>query len=487
MPDNDPSVEFVKRYGPVLLIVSVFFGLTVWLQNRPPGAEVVKPRKENLAEILTVSGQVHGVEESQLAPEVTGTVAGLLVQEGEPVKAGQVVARLDASRLEAQLSQAQQRVAVAAAQLEVASRPPLESEFQEVRSEVEKSEKVALANLASAQQRLLEAQRGPRTEQVKKAQAELVRLDADTEQKIRDQKRQKELFERGAISRQSYELSSTQLEQARAAEKQAEQQYLELKRGTRPEDVAQAEEAVRAAQAEVQAAGQTGAARLKQLEDRPRPEDIRLAQAQLEEARAAEEVAREQRELATLKAPYDGVVGRRLLRAGDPTGPNAPILTFSSQPALEVRVEIDESERSRVEPGMRAEVKAAGYPESFQASVRDFAAEIDSLKGTLEVRLQPDQVPGWLLPGQTVDVNIFVSPEGEKLLVPLTSVKLDGEGSKALVVVKGKIEERAIKVSSPSLKGYLVLEGLSPDDLVVQYPQGFRQGQRVRTEQGSFP
>lgn len=461
--------------------------VAVWVQNRPPSAEVVHPHRESLAELLTVSGQVHGVEESQLAPEVSGTVEKILVAEGEPVTAGQVVARLDTSRLQAQVNQAGERVRVAAAQLEVASRPPLPSEFQEVRSEVEKAEKVARANLESARQKLLEAQRGPREEQLLRAEAELNRLAAETKQRARDRQREEELYQKGAISKQAYEQSATLFEQAQAAERQAAQQFLELKRGTREEELAQAREAALAAEAEFQAAGETGAARLQQLEDKPRPEDVRLARAQLEEARSGLKVAEQQLDQATVTAPYDGVVGRRLLRAGDPAGPSAPIFTFSSRPSLEIRVEIDESERSRVEPGMKASVKAAGYPEPFQATVRDAAAEIDSLKGTLEVRLVPDTVPDWLLPGQTVDVNIIVSPEGEKLLVPLTAVKLDGEGSKALVVVDGKIEERVIKVSSPSRKGYLVLEGLNPGDLVVQYPQGFQDDQKVRTEEGSFP
>lgn len=480
-------MEFAKRNSPWVVAVVLMLLIAVWVQNRPPSAEVVHPRRESLAELLTVSGQVHGVEESRLAPEVAGTVEKILVAEGEPVKAGQLVARLDTSKLQAQVEQARQKVKVASAQLEVASRPPLPSEFQEVRSEVERAEKVAQANLESARQKLLEAQRGPRDEQVRRAQAELKRLEADSAQKLRDQSRQKELFQKGAISKQAYEQSTTLVEQAQAAKQQAEQQLLELKRGTRAEELAQAREAVRAAEAEVQAAGRTGEARLQQLREKPRPEDIRLAQAQLEDAKAGLQVAKQQLDQAQVKAPYDGVVGRRLLRAGDPAGPSAPILTFSSQPALEIRVEIDESERSRVEPGMKARVKAAGYPEPFEATVRDTAAEIDSLKGTLEVRLVPDTVPEWLLPGQTVDVNIIVSPEGEKLLVPLTSVKLDGDGSKALVVVGGRVEEKEIKVSSPSRKGYLVLDGLTPEDLVVQYPQGFQDGQRVRTEDGSFP
>lgn len=476
-------VEFLKRNIPWLIVVLVLVVGTLWIQNRPPEVKVVQAQAKDLAEILAVSGQVRGREESRLAPEVNGTVAAIEVEEGQLVQTGDVLAKLNTDRLQAQYDQAVQRVSVASAQLGVASRGPLESELAEVRSEIRKAEAIASANLASAQQQLLESQRGPRQEQVRQARAEQTQALADKDQRARDFMRQKELYEKGAISKQAYEQSATTLKQAKGALTRAQQRVAELQNGTRPEQVARARESVRAAQADLSAAQSTGQARLQQLLDRPRPEDVNLAQAQLQEAQAALEIAKEQLQQAIITAPYEGTVGKRLLRVGDLAGPSAPIFTFASQLALEVRVEIDESERARVKEGMTGVVRASGYPNSFRAKVAEFAAEIDSLKGTLEVRLLADEPPDWLLPGQTVDVNILLSPQQERLLVPLTCVVLEGEKSSALVVESGKIAKRDISVASPSKDGYLVLSGLEQDDWVVLYPQGFEVGDTVRPDE----
>ena len=480
-------MEAWQRRIPLLLALLLVAGLVVWLQKRPPEAEVVSPHKEQLAEVLTASGQVRGRKESRLAPEVSGTVSKILVEEGQSVKAGEIVATLATDRLDAQVKQAEEKVRVARAQLEVASRPPLPSEYAETRSEVERARKVARANLQSAEQRFEETSRGPRQEQIEQARAQVAQASADRAQRERDTKRQEELFRSGAVAKQSYETARTAFQTAQAAEEQARQRLRELVNGSRPEDIAQAKESVRAAQAELQAAQSSGQAKLEQLDARPRAEDVALAQAQVNEALAALEFARRGREQAVLKAPYDGTVGSKLLDPGDPAGPSNPILSFASLPALEIRVELDESERARVNKGTEAAVKASGYPESFKARVGEFAGEIDSVKGTLEVRLLPLDPPEWLLPGQTVDVNLILSREAERLVIPLTSVVLGNDTSKVLVVKNGRIEERLLEVSSPTLEGYLVSSGLDSSDLVVRYPQSFKNGQKVRIRKADFP
>ena len=478
-------MDYIKRNIPWALAVLLLVGAAVWVQNRPPKVEVVEARVELLAEILAVSGQIQGKEESRLAPEVTGTIAEIMVEEGELVKTGQPLAKLNQDTLQAQYRQAQRAVNVATSQLEIASRGPLESELEEARSEIQRNERVARATLESARQKLLEAERGPRREQVLQARAELSQVTADTEQKLRDFQRQEKLLGEGAVSKQDFEQARSAHEQALASQKRAQQRLAELSNGTRPEQQAQARQAVLAAEADLAAAKRTGEARLQQLLDQPRPEDVSLAQARVQEALAALKLAQQRLALSVVKAPYDGMVGRRLLQVGDPTGPNAPIFSFASQPALEVRVEIDESERARVKDGMTAVVKASGYPDPFEATVQESDAEIDSLKGTLEVRLRPEQPPEWLLPGQTVDVNIILSPKSDKLLIPLTSVILNNEDSKALVAVNGQLESRSIRVASPSKSGYLVLSGIEKGDWVVRFPQGLKAGQKVRVQRTS--
>ena len=478
-------MELLKRYGPGLLLLFVLVGAAVWANKRPTKVEVVKVATDTLTEVLAVSGQVRGRTDSQLAPEAAGTISEVLVQEGEQVKAGQVLAKLNQARLSANRDQAAKQVEVARAQLEVAQRGPLPSELEEVRSESARRQSVAAASLESARQGLQEAQVGPREEQVKQAAADLKRAQADLEQRRRDLARQKELYQQGAVSQQTFEQSQTAEEQASASVEATRQRLTELQVGTRPEQLEQARQEV--AEAELAAAKRTGESQIQQLLDRPRPEDVELARAQLEQAQAALQVAEEQLAQAVVKAPYDGLIGRKLLDEGDQAGPNAPILTMASLPGLEIRVDIDESERARVKLGQTAEVRAPGYPESFQAEVTEFAGEIDSVQGTLEARLFPKETPGWLVPGQTVDVNILLSSESERLLVPLTSVSLIGNGAKVLTVENGRLKERQVQVSSPTEKGYLIQSGVEAGEQVVRYPQGLQEGQKVRIERGDWP
>lgn len=475
-----------KRTVVWLVVLALLLAGALWLRSRPAQAEVVHPKRETLAEILAASGQVRGRDESRLAPEVSGTVKEILVEEGDKVQRGAPLAKLETERLQAQVDQAAERVKVAEAQLRLAERPPLPSEFAELQSQNQQAVQSAEANLESARQQLLEATTGPRLEQKNQAKSELLKAQAESAQRRRDHGRQEELYRRGAVSKQNYEQSLTLSREADAVTERAAQALAELENGTRPEQLARYQQSVFSAQSDLRAAHETGEAKVQQLRERPRPEDVALAKAQVDEAEAAYQVALKQLDQAVVLAPYHGTVGRKLLRPGDPAGPNAPILTFASSPALEVRVELDESERSRVKKGMPAEVRANGYDTPFSASVEEFAAEIDSVTGTLETRLRTQDPPTWLLPGQTVDVNIILSPQSERMIVPLTSVILDAASASVLVVEGSQIKRLSVVVSNPSKEGYLVLEGLRGDELVVQFPQSFAEGVRVRPKLVEF-
>lgn len=473
-------MRWSRRLIAALLVVGVL-SLALWAsRGRATSVETVHPKSETLAEVIALSGQVRGVEESRLAPEVTGTVRALLVSEGDLVKKGQPLARLDSERLQAQWDQSLERVRVAEAQLSVASRKPLASQIEQVRAEVEAQKLASQAALSSAQEKLKEAQNGPRTEQREQARASLRQARAEAEQSSREARRQARLLSEGAVSAQSAEQAQTAAARSLQAERAAQARLDELENGTRPEQIEQARQAASAAEADLMAARQAGDARLAQLLQQPRIEDIRLAEAQVREARSASVTAKKQLDQALVVAPYDGIVGRRLLRPGDLAGPNAPIFTFTSQPSLEVRVDVDESDRSRLAKGQAAEIRASGYEEPVQARVKELSSEVDTLRGTLEVRLGIASPPAWLLPGQTVDVNLILNEPKPHLVVPLTCVVLKSESAEVAVVDGGVIRWRKVEVSSPTERGYLIRNGVRTADTLALYPQGLKEGQKVR-------
>lgn len=460
-----------------LVVAALVLGLSV---HRAPKVSSIRLEPQTLAEVLALSGQVHGVKESDLAPEITGTIAWLKVDEGDRVQPGQLLAQLEDSHQKADVERAERALDVAKAKLVLARRPPLDSQIKEVQSEVLAQRQEAQASLKASQERLALALKGPRLEQQRQAYAAWQQAQATAEQKQRESKRQAILLTKGAISRQASEQAATAAAQAIATQDQAKARLEEFQNGTRPEEIREAQAAVVAAEAQVQAAKNAGAARLQQLADIPRPEDVNLATAQVAEAQSALKLAQTQWAKTKLVAPMSGVIGRRFLQAGDQTGPQAPIFTFSSAPALEIRVDIDEADRFRLALGQQAKVRANGYPDEFTAILHVIPPEIDSLRGTLQARFTPTQTPKWLLPGQSVNVNILLSEDKPHLVLPLTCVRLRGERSEVALIQDNTVELREVFISSPTTKGYVVHSGLKEADVVALAPQGLSSGQHVR-------
>lgn len=85
-------------------------------------ADVVHVAAVDMAQTLSVSGTLRAVDSAVVKAKVAGEINGLTVREGDTVKAGQVIARIDASDYASRVRQAQDQADSAAAQAEVAQR-----------------------------------------------------------------------------------------------------------------------------------------------------------------------------------------------------------------------------------------------------------------------------------------------------------------------------------------------------------------------------
>lgn len=123
--------------------------------------DVVKVSQQDLSLGLPVSGPLKAVSTAVVKARVAGELQGLTVREGDFVKAGQVLARVDSTEYQARVRQAQQQAESAKAQVDIAKRS-----FDNNRSLVEQGfiSKTALdastATLASAEANYRAAQAG---------------------------------------------------------------------------------------------------------------------------------------------------------------------------------------------------------------------------------------------------------------------------------------------------------------------------------------
>ncbi|HEX3759134.1 MAG TPA: HlyD family efflux transporter periplasmic adaptor subunit [Kofleriaceae bacterium] len=199
----------------IVLPLAAFAGW-LWLGHSAPVASA-QPAVARPA-VLVAPGRVEPVHDPvQLAFEAQGRIADILVDEGDPVHAGQVLARLD-DRLA--------RARVAAAE----------------------------AGLAQARARYLLARRGPRAEDIAAARADAEAAAAAAAHRGAEQARSDQLGRVGALATTAVDADDAAARVASAQAAAATARYQSLARGTRSEQIEDAAAATALAQAELDAA-----------------------------------------------------------------------------------------------------------------------------------------------------------------------------------------------------------------------------------------
>lgn len=94
----------------------------------------------------------------------------------------------------------------------------------------------------------------------------------------------------------------------------------------------------------------------------PRKEDIAAAQAQLGVYEASLKLARQELADSRLYAPADGIIQNRILEPGDMASPQSPVYTLALSNPVWVRAYIPETDLGKVSEGMAAEVRTDSFP-----------------------------------------------------------------------------------------------------------------------------
>jgi HlyD family secretion protein len=413
--------EGKKRWSGWLVLVCLVAAATIvlWLVRRPMQVTVTHPALVSLTETIASSARVGGVQETAVGAQFSGTVAQLFVRAGYQVAAGQRLAVLRNDVTQEQKGQAQKSVQTARARVAQVSRRPTQSELDEAQHQV--TEARALA-----------------------AQAE-----ADLQLATKQFERSKQQIEAGLIARSDFDTA------------QANQDSLQAR--------------VRSSRATVK----VREARLKTLKETPHAEDVLVAKAQLAEAEQAFRVAEQQAKEAVVTAPFAGVITAVNAEQGQAVGTRGVVDLVSD--SLEIRVDLDESNLADLELGQRAVLSSSALGvQPFEGRLTDIGAAVDQARGIVTVTITPDTPPEWLRPGQTVNVNLITNEKTERLIVPSTAVRRQGNRSIVLIVDDGRAVERTVSTRPAVDQGIPVASGVIKSDEVVVDPTGVMAGQTVR-------
>ncbi|HHW58734.1 MAG: efflux RND transporter periplasmic adaptor subunit [Bacteroidales bacterium] len=404
---NNKKTKRILIISGVSLLVLVIILRAIGVIGGSNGLEVAveKTIRRNITETITASGKIQPVKEVKISPDVSGEIIEILVKEGDKVKAGQVLAKINTDIYKATYEQA-------SAQLQAQK-----------------------ANLANTEARL------------KQTEAQLLNAQLNFN-------RQKQLYEKGAISSSEYETAETNYKVAKA---------------------------------EYEAAKQS----------------VKAAEFTVASVEASMDEALKNLNRTTIIAPLSGVVTKLSVEVGERVAgasqfsPGTEVIRIADMNELEIVVTVNELEIVRIHQNDTANITLDAYDDyTFKGIVTDMAiSTINTLSLTsadevstyeVKIRLLPSsyqnlltntETPYPFRPGMSAYVEIITKKAFNVIAVPIAAVtvKTDTATMKLNEVVfvvnkDNKVEKRNVKTGIQDNQYIEIIDGIKENENVVIAP-----------------
>jgi HlyD family secretion protein len=401
-------------------------------------------------------------------------LADLNVEQGDTVKQGQIIARMDNSEIKMRILQYQANLAQAKAQLaesEAGSRP------EEIAQ--------AKARVDQAQAQLAIIRDGNRLQEIQQAQAQVDSAKASVALTQSRVKRYQDLAKDGAISQDSLEQYVSENSKAKANLEEAQRRLSLLKVGNRNQDIQK--------QAAIVNQEKEG---LRKLENGNRPQEIARLKAAVASVEAQLKQQQVQLEDTIIRAPFSGIVTQRYATVG---GYVSPAISASSNASatstsivalakgLEVLANVPEVDISQIKQQQKVEITIDAYPEEvFQGQVRLIAPEavVDQNVTSFQVRVAIKTGAEKLRSGMNVSEVTFLGNNiKDALLIPQELIVTQkGKTGVWLLGEKNKPQFRLVTIGANIDNQIQVLDGLKAGDRVfIDLP---KTKEKEKIEQG---
>ncbi|MDI9640916.1 efflux RND transporter periplasmic adaptor subunit [Kamptonema cortianum] len=472
-----------------------------------------KVEKGNIVLKVVETGSLEPVKVVEVKSRVGGRVARLLVEEGDIVEKGQLIAVIDPQETELQVQQNRAQVKGAKsgiqqldanlAQRRVTITSQIERSkirLRELDLELEAQPKLTTAAIASAESTLATAKKD-RDVLVKVTlpnavtQSQKAVQDAQnnlSKAKI-DHQRYKDLYEKGYVSRRDWEqaelqmqLSETQLSQAREANQRLAEEH-RLQREQADQRVLQAE-------------ADLTRAKTNAFVDKAKKEEYARAQQDLKDARAAlheidsllaqrrsSEATVEQlqsvlddslRQLSEteVRAPIGGVISKKSVQVGELVNAlstfsaGTPLVKIEDRSTMLVKLQINEIDVARLHEEMAAEISIDALAgKKFSGLVTKIApAMIESVTGAdpvvkYEVEVTMDNVPREAKSGMSAKCEMTAVNVQDVVRIPLEFLGKDTDGDYVMIkdekakAVKPKTASPGQKPTAPGKRTSVVI------------------------------
>ncbi|WP_319524484.1 efflux RND transporter periplasmic adaptor subunit [uncultured Desulfosarcina sp.] len=216
----------------------------------------------------------------------------------------------------------------------------------------------------------------------------------------------------------------------------------------------------------------------------------RLSESKLEEAEAGLAIQQKRLADASLKAPMDGFVTRRMVEPGQTVSAGMPAFEIATLDPVEIQVGVPETDIARVRAGQKAAITVAALGgETFEGTVRLVNVGADPETRTYMTRILVPNPEHRLRLGMVAKAGIDVGEQMEAMVLPATAIVRD---PRKITIVYVYYPDRQCVYGTRVTVGRVlgqkvtIVSGLSGDEQVVVAGQDkLRDGARVSVTAGA--
>lgn len=451
----------------------------------------------DLVQTFDATGSVEAPLSVKIAPKITGRIEYLRVREGDRVRKGQVLVRIDASQVEAEVQQ--QRAALAEAQYRLAQAQmgqapadvAVNTQIRQQRAAVASAEadfnqarKSFDAQVAAAQANVTDA-----TSRVDTAGAALSGARANLANAKAKYDRIHSLYSQGFIAAQEVDDAKAALDVQQSAVEMAQAQVrsanAQLQSATEQLSIVREKSKadVEASRAKlVQAKGALEYASASTSQKQAYRQSIAALRAGVSAAEAAVRSANARRLDTVLVSPLDGYVTGRHSDPGAIASPSQPILSVQFMKQLWVTLGVPDAAVARIHIGQPATVAFDAMPgRTFAASVIQVNPAAEQPSRQFQVRVLLSNAGGQIKPGMFGRVRIETERVRNATVVVREAVRDDRDGAFVMLAAEGKAKRVGV-ARGPEDENYVSIgTALRPGQKVVAMSANpVREGQALK-------
>jgi len=456
------------------IVILAIGSLIFWRSSGSDGAAAAvitgKVQKGDVRQEVTATGTVQYRQELPLSFSQGGKIIELAVKEGDVVRKGQVLARLDDTNLRQNVVQSEANLVAAEAKLQ-----------QLADGYNNQSTAQAQASLAKAEQALANAE-------LQLTNAELNADPVYLENQVYLAEQSVALAQ-DVLANAEASKNSSSIQQAQNSLNQAQTTLLNAERardGGAEQSLAVAQAAYRSAQADLT----TAKAQVAAQEEGPKASEVQAAQAGVDQARAALEIARTNLNNATLQAPEDGVISSVLVQQYQNVGTNQIMTLGVGQDTLVVETAIDQADIALVKLGQKVDLTLDSAPDQhIRATVSGVAPSGTTVQSvtTFKVLLNIDEPSSLIYPGMNVNVSIIIAEKQGVLVIPSEAIKVqDGQQGVLIPLNQEPAADKEAEAdgANDQIQGASTISVVSADTEFVPVETGLDDGAYVEIISG---